>query len=116
MNKVEFSEKDFRLKVNDFFKAVERALDQVDPDLIEFELSQGSVTLTFQDRSKCILSVQPSVRQIWMAVAMKGIAYHFNYAETDGRWRDDKTGNVELLSFLEKLLSEQAGVAVALSG
>jgi frataxin-like iron-binding protein CyaY len=52
------------------------------------------------------------VRQIWLAAASKGIAYHFNY--DSGRWLDDKGKGVELLGELKKLVQEAAGVSLNL--
>ena len=105
-------EKEYRQIVDKTFRAIERAFDDVDPDEAEFELSQGAVTIQFKDRSKCILSTQPSVRQVWLAAASRGIAHHFNYE--GGRWMDDKGKGVELLSYVKGLVKDTAGVELKL--
>lgn len=85
---------------------VERAFENVDPDVAECSVQFGALSIVFPNGSKCILSSQPSVQQLWMAVAAKGIAYHFDYDAATGRWRDDKGQGIEPLSFLEKFLKE----------
>lgn len=103
-------EKEYRQIVKKSFDALEKAFADVDPDKAEFEFSQGAVMITFSDRSKLILSQQPSVRQIWAAAASKGIAHHFNF---DGsRWLDDKTGKIELLKFVSEVVRENTGIEI----
>ena len=45
-----------------------------------------------------------------MAVAAKGIAYHFNFDAKIGEWRDDKGQGIEPIAFLTKLLKESSGL------
>lgn len=108
-------EKDYRALVDASFKKLENAFDQVDPDLAEFELSQGAITIQFADKSKLILSTQPSVRQIWIAYAAKGIAHHFNYDASSKSWFDDKGKGLELLNFVQSVVSESAKVSINFS-
>lgn len=107
-------EKEYRQLVDKAFRDLERAFDDVDPDEAEFEMSQGAVTLRFANGTKCILSQQPSVRQIWVAAAAKGVAYHFNYDATTGRWHDDKGKGIELISCVKNVVRETAGVELKL--
>lgn len=107
-------EKEYRQLVKEAFDRMGRAFENVDPDVAEYELSQGAVTILFGDESRCILSTQPSVRQIWLAAASKGIAFHFDYQATSGKWMDDKGKGVELLSYVKSLVREVAGVDLAL--
>jgi CyaY protein len=73
---------------------------------------QGALSIVFADGSRCILSAQPSVRQLWMAVASRGIAFHFNH---DGAaWIDDKGRGIEALSYLKTFVKEQSGVILSL--
>lgn len=103
------TEKEYRKRIQDVFEQLENALEAVDPDLIECEQSLGSMTLTFSDGARCILSAQPSVRQLWLALARDGTAYHFNYDPRLGQWHDDKGKGVELTQFLESYLSRVLG-------
>lgn len=107
---------DYRKRIQEVFDSIENAFEEVDPDLAECEQSLGSVTITLADKSKCILSAQPSVHQLWLALASKGTAYHFNFEESangsSGRWIDDKGRKIELISFLEKFLKESTGIDI----
>ena len=104
------SETEFRKVMQTTLDRVEKAFADVDPDVAECEQALGSMTITFADRSRCILSAQPSVRQLWLALAAKGTAHHFNW---DGaRWQDDKGKGIELLSFLEGYYRELTGQTI----
>jgi iron donor protein CyaY len=109
-------ETEYRTKIKSLFDHVSLALDPVDPDLLECENNQGSLTLKFANQSRCILSAQPSVKQLWMAVASHGVAHHFNFDSKSQEWRDDKTGQIEPLHFLENLIKEQTGLKIGLTG
>jgi iron donor protein CyaY len=100
------NEADYRRKVLESMARIEKAFSDVDPDVAECEQSLGSLTITSADRSRLILSTQPSVRQIWLALAAKGIAHHFNYSDEKDQWIDDKGKNIELLSFLKQHFKE----------
>ena len=100
------TEAEFRKKIHDTLARVEKAFEEVDPDVAECEQSQGSLTITFTDQSRCILSAQPSVRQLWLALASRGTAYHFNWDEKESNWKDDKGLGIELFKFLTGYLNE----------
>jgi iron donor protein CyaY len=68
------------------------------------------LTITFGDRSRCILSAQPSVRQLWLALASEGTAYHFEFDRGSAAWRDDKGRDIELHSFLKQYLKKKTGL------
>lgn len=88
---------------------IERVFESVDPDVVECTVQFGALTLQFIDKQKCIVSSQPSVRQLWLAVAAKGLAFHFDYDHVAQVWRDDKTGDIELFSYLKIFLKEKTG-------
>jgi CyaY protein len=106
-NMNEMTEAQFRRIMQSTLDGIERAFENIDPDVAECDQSLGSMTITFADRSRCILSAQPSVRQLWLALAAKGTAHHFNWDGT--RWLDDKGKGIELLSFLEGYFRELTG-------
>ncbi len=106
----QMSESEFRALAREIYERVQRAFDEVDPDEAECEESQGSLTILLPGGAKWILSVQPPVRQLWLAVASIGRAFHFDYDAGAHTWKDDKGEGIELLSYLETLLKEQAGV------
>jgi iron donor protein CyaY len=93
---------------------IERAFEEVDPDQAECEQAYGVLTLRLGSGAKCILSAQPSVRQLWLAVASQAIAYHFNLDATQSAWVDDQGKGVELMTFLEGYFREAAGVRLQL--
>jgi CyaY protein len=112
--KLALSETEFCQRLQELFERVQVAIEQagIDPDLLEAEQSLGSLTLRFADGSRCILSAQPSVRQLWMAVASKGVAFHFDFDPGTGLWKDDKGQGVEPLAFLSKLVLEATGLSL----
>ncbi len=104
-----FPESEYRKKIQQVYDRIEKALADVDPDLAECEQANGVLTITFSDRTRCILSGQPSVRQLWVALAALGTAYHFNYDAGSGTWIDDKGRGIELLSYMQKFLQDKTG-------
>ena len=105
----DFPEPEYRQKIQQTYDALERALSQVDPDVAECEQASGVLTITLADRSRCILSGQPAVRQLWVAIAALGTAYHFNFDRSTGRWMDDKGKGIELMSYLKRYLKDKTG-------
>ena len=105
-------EKEFREKLQVVYDRVEGAMENVDPDVVECEQSVGTLTLILSDGRKCILSAQPSVRQLWLAIASRGTAYHFNYDPAAELWKDDKGQGIELYEFLRGFFKEVTGLHV----
>ncbi len=110
------SELEFRKNMQMTLDLIEKAFlaADVDPDVAECVQALGSMTLTFADQSRCILSAQPSVRQLWLALASKGKAHHFNWNESTKTWVDDKEKQIELLGFLDQVLKDAAGLSLSL--
>ena len=106
------TESELRALAKQVYDRISSAFDGVDPDEAECEESLGSLSIELPDGAKWILSVQPPVRQMWLAVASIGRAFHFNYDSASQTWLDDKQEGLELLSYLEGLLKEVAGVQV----
>jgi CyaY protein len=106
------SEAAYRAKIKESFDRIGRAFDSVDPDVVECSVQFGALTLLFNKGKKCILSAQPSVGQLWMALASQGKAYHFDFDAASGLWRDDKGEGIELISFLENFLNEMTGLKI----
>jgi CyaY protein len=109
---VKMPEAEYRALVQGVYDRILKQLDQVDPDAVEAEMSQGTLSLRLADGARWILSGQPPVRQLWLAVASKGRAFHFDYDPRSATWRDDKGEGVELFGCLESLLDEVAQVRV----
>lgn len=104
------NEKEYRNQVSRLFKKLEVAFDTIDPDSAEYEYSQGSVVIHLAGGAKCILSTQPSVHQVWVAAASKGLGLHFNYESATDSWLDDKSKGIELTQFLRNLILETTGI------
>jgi CyaY protein len=105
-------ETEYRALIQLAYDRIMSAMDTVDPDVVESDLSQGTLTLQLADGARWILSGQPPVRQLWLAVASKGRAFHFNYDRATGQWRDDKGEGIELYAYLASALREVAGVQI----
>jgi iron donor protein CyaY len=106
----DWPEPEYRKAVSETLGRVMRAFEAVDPDQAECEMVSGVLAIVFADRTKIILSAQPAVRQLWLALAAKGTAYHFGWDAGRGEWRDDKGRDIEALSLLAQVLSESAGM------
>lgn len=111
---LDFPEPEYRKEIQKVYAHLEKALADVDPDLAETQQSNGVLTLTFADKSRCIISGQPSVRQLWVALAALGTAYHFNFEPNLGKWLDDKGRGIELLGYMKSFLEEKTGQKIAL--
>jgi CyaY protein len=99
--------------VDQAFRRIGDALENVDSELVDCDAAGDVVTLTFAGRKKCILNTQRPTRQIWMAANAR--AWHFSWDETGRRWLDDKGRGDELFATLARVIKESAGIDVALS-
>ena len=109
MNEVEF-----RANLEKLLSRIQRSFDEVDPDVAECEVQLGALTVVLpQKKSKIILSAQPSVRQLWMAVASRGIAHHFSWDGANQKWLDDKGRGIEAESYFKQLLKEEIQVQLS---
>jgi CyaY protein len=98
-------------------RAIDRMLEQIGEAVealqhqeVDVELASGKLTVDCGNGVKLIVSRQSATGQIWLAEP--GGGWHFDLK--DGAWLDDKRG-VELVGEIERLLSEQLGMAVDLS-
>jgi CyaY protein len=105
-------EKQYRHLLDETFARIDRAFENVDPDLAESNLSQGALTVTMQGGQRLILSPQPSPRQLW--VAFRDRAWHFDWNEASNRWLDDRGQGVEVLALVAQMTLEAAGVKLDL--
>ena len=71
--------------------------------------------MTLSDGSRFILSQQPSVRQIWLALGAKGTAHHFSYDSQKNAWFDDKGKGIELVSFVKTYFKESCELELDLA-
>jgi CyaY protein len=89
---------------------LERMLGELDPDEVDFDLSQGVLTITLADDNKIVVNSHHAAGEIWMAAFRQ--AWHFAPHEEAGKveWR---TAKDELRTTLARLLSERLGRTVA---
>jgi len=105
-------EKQYRRLLDETFARIDRAFENVDPDLAESNVSQGALTVTMQGGQRLILSPQPSPRQLW--VAFRDRAWHFDWDEARSRWLDDRGQGVEVMALVAQMTLEAAGVKLDL--
>ncbi len=96
--------------VDEIFKRIEDSCEPVDPDDVEAVTAGDVLTLTFRDRSRCVINTQRPTRQIWLAASSR--AWHFNLDEESGHWMDDKGRGEELFAMIAKIVTENTGVTL----
>lgn len=104
-------ERTFNALTDETFQRIERALDSQDPDDVELDTGGGYLTLTFRDSSRCVISTQRPVREIWMAA--DNTAWHFSRDDGKTDWVTRKTGE-ELFATLGALLERKLGKTILL--
>ncbi len=85
------------------------ALDKLNRDDLEYEESEGKLTIEFEDGVKFIISRQSATNQIWLAEPNGGWKFDFK----DGQWICDKRG-ITLEKALSDLISQKLGEPVTL--
>lgn len=104
------AESTYRQRVDEALSRLDKSFENVDPDLVESDFSQGTLIITFRQAHKLILSPQTPLRQIW--VAFRDRAWHLSLDAASGRWLDDRGQGVELFALIADLAREHAGVAL----
>ncbi len=99
--------------VDDAFKKIQDAFEDVDPDDADAYAAGDVLSITFRDGSKCVVNTQRPTRQIWLAARSR--AWHFAYDEPTGRWLDDRGRGDELFATLRAVVRESSGVDLALA-
>ena len=105
-------EKQYRQLVDDTFRHIDAAFENVDPDLAESTFSQGTLTIVFREKQELILSPQAPTRQIW--AAFRDRAWHFGPRGQGDGWLDDRGQGIELFALIEDLARTAAGVTVTI--
>lgn len=85
---------------------VEETLEQVDPDILDYDSADGLLQLEFADGTKFILNRQSGNHQMWLAAGVR--AYHFDWHPTRAEWRDARD-NEELFKRLSQVVTEKLG-------
>ncbi|MFZ5897304.1 MAG: iron donor protein CyaY [Myxococcota bacterium] len=92
-------------------RALIDALDSIDSDDFDAELSADILAIEFPDGSKYVVNSHRAARQIWMAAERS--AWHFDWNPERKQWLASKTGD-ELWATLTDALSKKLGRAVRL--
>jgi CyaY protein len=105
------SEEEYEERALPELRALVDALDALDSDAFEAELSSDILSLEFRDGGKYVINSHRAARQIWMAADRS--AWHFDWDATSDRWLASKTGD-ELWATLSRALSSKLGGEISL--
>jgi len=103
------TDKEIRIFLDETLEEIQDKIDELEDDELDFETSDGIVTIETEDGTKFILSRQSATNQIWLAEPING----WKFDCKNGQWISDKE-NHELYRFLEQLLSQKLGRAIQL--
>lgn len=103
-------EKEYRRLLDETFTRVDRAFEHVDPDLAEVTISQGSLTILYNEKVRLMLTPQPAVRQLW--VAFRDRAWHFDWDGARGAWMDDRGLGIDAVKLVEDTTRTESGAEV----
>lgn len=98
------NESEYQQRADELFKRVQDLFEEVDPDLAEAYAAGDVLTITFADRSRCVINTQRATHQIWMAYIAR--AWHFAYNAEAQRWEDDRGRGEEFFSTLADLVRD----------
>jgi CyaY protein len=101
-------EPEYLHRVDALFKQVQDLFEPVDPDDAEAYQAGDVLTITFSDRSRCVINTQRSTRQVWMAHGAR--AWHFQLNPVGDRWEDDKGRGEEFFATLAAITHGAARV------
>jgi len=110
---VTLDEKRYRQLLDETFARIDRAFENVDPDVAEVSLSQGSLTITFFEKQRLMLTPQPSPRQLW--AAFRDRAWHFDWNDQRGAWLDDRGQDIELLDLVERTTRDVGSIELRIA-
>jgi CyaY protein len=105
------SEQDYEARAIPELRALVSALDELDLNGIECELSSDILTIELAGGARYVVNSHRAARQIWMAAERN--AWHFDWDDARSSWIAKKTGD-ELWGTLSRILSTKLGATVAL--
>ena len=97
--------------LDDLMMAIEDAIEDAELD-IDYETSNGILTLTCPNHSQIILSRQSALHQLWLAAKSGG--FHFGFDEDGENWIQEKNGEA-FIDVLNRCLTDQYGESVELA-
>lgn len=103
------SDAQYRQAAEAMLAGIDAQVDQwLQDDTVDIDASRsgGMLTMTLPNRSQVIVSMQPPLRELWIAARSGG--FHFRWAGSQN-WLDTRSGE-PFLSVLSACLSEQSGL------
>jgi CyaY protein len=85
------------------------ALEEFDPDEVDFSAADGVLTLEFPDGTRYVLNRQAAAAQMWFAAGAR--AWHYDW--NGSSWLNDRDGH-ELGGCVSRAVSEKIGRTVTL--
>ncbi|MCK6536554.1 MAG: iron donor protein CyaY [Polyangiaceae bacterium] len=98
------SEADYEARAAPELRALVDALDRLDLDGVDAELSNDILTLDFGEGGRYVVNSHRAARQIWMAAERE--AWHFDWDPERSVWIAYKTGD-ELWATLERVIGKK---------
>lgn len=87
-------------------------LEDFDPDEVDFQTTDGVVTLEFPDGQRFVLNRQAAASQMWFAAGAR--AWHYDWDAGAETWVDDRDGH-GLFDCIGRVVSEKIGREVAVA-
>jgi CyaY protein len=100
--------------VGDAFRKIEDAIADCDPADVDVDSAGDVLTITLKEQHRCIVNTQRPTRQIWLAWAAKGRAWHFSWDDAQSKWLDDKGHGDELFATLHAIVKDATDVDIAI--
>lgn len=100
---------EFLRRADECIERVEAAIQDFDPDELDYASSDGVITLEFADKRRYVLNRQSAANQMWFAAVAR--AWHFNWDAQRGAWIDDKEGR-ELYALVSDEITKKLGRGV----
>lgn len=79
---------------------------EFDPDELDYDSTDGVLTLEFGDGSRFVLNRQAATRQMWYAAGAR--AWHYDWDAQREVWVDDRDGH-ELDACIQRTVAEKLG-------
>ncbi|MBK8178177.1 MAG: iron donor protein CyaY [Planctomycetes bacterium] len=102
-------DQDYSKRVDAALKQVADWLEAFDPDVLDYQTSDGVITLSFADKTRFVLNRQSAVHQVWFAAGAR--AWHYVWDAARAEWVDERDGH-GLYGNLERTVAAKLGSPV----
>lgn len=89
---------------------VERWLEDLDPDEVDYSSADGMVTIEFADGTRFVLNRQSGNHQMWFAAGVR--AWHYDWDAERETWLDDRDRH-DLYERVAAVVGEKLGREIA---